>query len=62
MVLFHILKILHGMKIANQKASEFHTSVESKVSNKIITIPNVKTLYYKCSKVGYSPDTQLLFL
>ena len=51
------LEIAHGMEIANQKASKFHTSVESKVSDDITMIPSAKTPYYRCNKVGHSPDS-----
>ena len=51
------LKITHGMKIANLKASKFHTSVESKVSDDIMMIPSAKTPCYRCNKVGHSPDS-----
>ena len=50
------LEIAHSMETASQKASEFHTSVESKVSDEIMTIPSAKTLCYRCNKAGHSPD------
>ena len=51
------LEIIHGMEIANLKASKFHTSVESKVSDDIMMIPSANTPCYRCNKVGHSPDS-----
>ena len=51
------LEIAHGMEIANQKASEFDTSVESKMSDDVMMIPSAKTPCYRCNKVGHSPDS-----
>ena len=51
------LEIAHGMEIANQKASQFHTSVESKMSDNIMMIPSARTPCYRCNKVGHSPDS-----
>ena len=45
------------METVSQKASEFHTSVESKVSDEIMMIPSAKTLCYGCNKAGHSPDS-----
>ena len=51
------LEIAHGMEIANQKASEFHTSVESKMSDDVMMIPSAKIPCYRCTKIGHSPDS-----
>ena len=51
------LEIDHGMETASQKSSKFHTFVESKVSDKIMTIPSAKTLCYRCNKTGCLPDS-----
>ena len=39
------LEIDHGMETASQKASKFHTFVELKVSDEIMSIPSAKTLH-----------------
>ena len=51
------LEIAHGMEIANQKASEFHTSVESRMSDDVMMIPSAKTPCYRCNKIGHSSDS-----
>ena len=51
------LEIAHGMETVSQKASEFDTSVEFKVSDEIMMIPSAKTLCYRCNRAGHSPDS-----
>ena len=52
-----LLEITYATETASQKVSMFQTTVEPKVSGKIMVIPSTKALCYRYNKVGYSPDS-----